>query len=184
MCQILADDQGTRAPPRVYVVGMYRVIAVLLVLMTVGCGTSAPSATSATECETTRPNGDTPPGEDPGPTWHGNGRLYTALSENGERLVDSRSVAEDGSLSTKFPWWRAPGVGAAGDLQITGHEVGTGAPIAAHIPDGYGQRFQASGITFPGEGCYEITARSADAELTFIVKVTKVSASSSNTPNV
>lgn len=74
----------------------------------------------------------------------------------------------------KFGWWRAPDVGVAGDLQISGHETNTGAGIVASIPDGYGQRFQATGITFPAEGCYEITARSGNARLTFVVQVTKV----------
>ena len=76
----------------------------------------------------------------------------------------------------KFAWWRAPGVGAAGDLQIVGHELTTNTAIMATIPDGYGQAFQASGVTFPTEGCYEITARSGDAELAFVVKVVKVDA--------
>jgi hypothetical protein len=73
----------------------------------------------------------------------------------------------------KFPWWRAPGVGAAGDLAITGNEVTTGQNVTAIIPAGYGQRFQASGIIFPAEGCYRITARSGMAELTFVTSVKK-----------
>jgi hypothetical protein len=60
-------------------------------------------------------------------------------------------------------------------LQIVGHELNTNATIVATIPDGYDQSFQATGITFPTEGCYEITARSGDAALTFVVKVVKVS---------
>jgi hypothetical protein len=82
----------------------------------------------------------------------------------------------------KFPWWRGPGVGAAGDLQITGQEVSTAASITASIPDGYGQRFQATGITFPTEGCYEITAQSGDVQLTFVTQVTKVDAPAAHPP--
>jgi len=130
----------------------------------------------AASCEATLPNGDTPPGEEPGPTYYGNGRLYTSLWPNGEILADPRFIEADGSIGMKFAWWRAPGVGAAGDLQITGHELRTGATITASIPDGYGQRFQASGIFYPTEGCYEITATSGDAQLTFVTKVTKVAA--------
>lgn len=149
--------------------------AALLLWAVVGCGNAGPTdAPASVACRPTLPNGDTPPGEDAGPRWYGNGRLYTGLSESGETTAGSRSVAADGSISAKFGWWRAPNVGVAGDLEITGHEIGTGATITASIPEGYGQRFQASGITFPAEGCYEITARSGDAELSFVTKVTVV----------
>lgn len=154
---------------------MHRVVAILVLLIVVGCGPSARATTPVAECSPTQPNGDTPPGEEPSPSFHGNGNLYTnGLWAKGEILADPRFVAADGSIRMKVGWWRAPGVGAAGDLQIAGHELGTSAAIAASIPDGYGQRFQATGITFPTEGCYEITARSGAAALTFVVKVTKV----------
>jgi hypothetical protein len=153
---------------------------VLILLLWISVGCSASSATGppvAAVCQPTQPNGDTPPGEEPGPTWYGNGRLYTALGwRNGEILADPRYVEADGSIGMKFPWWRAPGVGAPGDLRITGHEIATGVPISPVIPDGYGQRFQATGINFPTEGCYEITGQSGDAQLTFVTKVTKVAA--------
>lgn len=153
-----------------------RAIAPLLVLIiAVGCGGPAPTTTQVAACEPTQPNGDTPPGEDPGPGWYGNGRLYTsALQDNGEIVADLTVIEADGSIGWKFAWWRAPGVGAAGDLRITGHEINSRTTVVATIPDGYGQRFQASGISFPAEGCYEITARSGDAQLTFVVKVAKV----------
>ena len=150
-------------------------VALLVLVIAAGCGSPTPTTTPAVACNPTQPNGDTPPGEDASPSFYGNGRLYTsALWAGGAIVADPSFVGPDGSISMKFAWWRAPGVGAPGDLQITGHERSTGASILASIPDGYGQRFQASGITFPTEGCYEITARSGDAELTFVVKVTKV----------
>jgi len=152
-------------------------IALLILWIAAGCESLKPTGTpEAARCDATLPNGDAPPGEEPGPMWYGNGLLYTVLKANGEILADPRFVAADGSIGMKFPWWRAPGIGAAGDLQITGQEVSTGASITASIPDGYGQRFQATGITFPTEGCFEITAQSGDAELTFVTKVTKVDA--------
>ena len=135
----------------------------------------------AATCEPTLPNGDAPAGEQPSPTWYGIGLLYTsALGHGGEILADPRSVEADGSIGLKFAWWRAPGVGVAGDLRITGHELTTGATVTASIPDGYGQRFQASGITFPSEGCYEITVRSGDAELVFVAKITKAPAAAAD----
>jgi len=156
-----------------------------VVVLVVACGGTAPSLARATPsapptamptatCNPTQPNGDAPPGEDPGPGWYGNGRLYTGLWPNGEILATPSFVEADGSIGMKFPWWRAPGVGVAGDLRITGHEISSSASIRAVIPDGYGQRFQSSGIYFPMEGCYEITARSGDTSLVFVAKVTKV----------
>jgi hypothetical protein len=152
-------------------------VATLILWMVTGCGAGSPTVTSsAAACEPTQPNGETPPGESPSEARHGNGLLYTGLWPNGEILADPRFVEEDGSIGMKFWWWRAPGVGAAGDLEIRGHEITTGARITADIPDGYGQRFQATGITFPTEGCYEITGQSGDAQLTFVTKVTKIAA--------
>lgn len=155
---------------------MRPIVAFLLLVIALGCGGPPPTTTPVgVVCEPTQPNGDTPPGQDPSPSSHGNGRLYTTgLWAKGEILADPRFVAADGSIGMKFAWWRAPGVGAAGDLQITGHEMSTSASIVASIPDGYGQPFQATGITFPTEGCYKITAQSGDAQLTVVVKVTKV----------
>jgi hypothetical protein len=149
------------------------VIITLLVLATVGCA-STPSrsasvstaASVATVCETTRPNGAIPPGEQPSANDYGNGRLYTILPPNGEIVLDPSGI--------KFPWWRTPGVGVAGDLKIEGHEITTGAAVRAVIPEGYGQRFQASGLYFPSAGCFEVTGRSGDASLTFVTKVSKV----------
>ena len=159
----LADTRGIRM----------RFLLVTMVLL-VGCARPAPSDSLAEACKTTLPTGGTPPGEDPSPNVYTNGRLYTGLPINGEILADDSFIEPDGSISWKFGWWRAPGVGAAGDLRITGHEITTGVAITASIPDGYGQRFQASGITFPTEGCYEITATTGDTHLTFVTKVTKV----------
>ena len=134
------------------------------------------------ECRPTHANGMTPPSEEASPLHHGDGLLYTNLWPDGEVLADPAFVEPDGSIGMKWPWWRAPGVGEAGDLVITGRELVTGAAIRSAIPDGYGQRFQASGILFPDEGCYEVTARSGDASLTFITKVTKVDGASRADP--
>jgi hypothetical protein len=139
-------------------------------------GLAAPDTSPRPACAPTLPNGDVPPGESPAEAanYLGNGRLYTALWPDGVILADPSLVEPDGRIAMKFPWWRAPGVGAAGDLVISGQELSTGAPIEAVIPDGYGQRFQASGIYFPTEGCYRVTGRSADAELSLVTFVVRV----------
>ena len=44
-------------------------------------------------------------------------------------------------------------------------------PLEAEIGYGYLTRFQASGLYFPTEGCWEVTAKAADKELSSVVWV-------------
>jgi hypothetical protein len=61
-------------------------------------------------------------------------------------------------------------------LSIQGHQLDAPAlPLRAEVPDGYGERgFQASGVIFPTEGCWEITGQVGTARLTFVNFVIKV----------
>jgi hypothetical protein len=97
---------------------------------------------------------------------YGNGKLWTTLPTDGNLLV---TPEKDGSLHQKFPWWRA----VRGRLTIRGQRLD--APVtslSAWVPEGYGETgFQASGIIFPSEGCWQITGKADDSELTFVVKV-------------
>jgi hypothetical protein len=136
----------------------------------------AVSLPSGAACPVTRPNGAPPPeGEAPDGNWLGNGRLWTVLWPKGMVVVPPDGVEPDGGLGMKFPWWRAPDVHGA--LHITGHELTLGFPVRADIPDGYGDTgFQASGIVFPVEGCYQVTGEAGGAQLTFVTMVRPCSA--------
>jgi hypothetical protein len=69
----------------------------------------------------------------------------------------------------KVGWFRPSGAA----LEITGRRLDAQAPpLEAHVPCCYPTRFQASGLVFPTEGCWEVTARAADSELSFVVQVT------------
>jgi hypothetical protein len=97
---------------------------------------------------------------------HGNGKLWVGLPTDSKLLIKPE---KDGSLGWKFPWWRA----VCGRLTITGRRLDAPAgPLRSSIPEGYGETgFQASGVYFPSKGCWEITGRAGDAELTFVVEV-------------
>jgi hypothetical protein len=71
----------------------------------------------------------------------------------------------------KFGWWRV----ASGRLHITGQRLdGPAPPARAHVPDGYGDTgFQASGVDFPTEGCWEVTGTLPTTSLSFVTFVIK-----------
>jgi hypothetical protein len=74
--------------------------------------------------------------------------------------------ASEGGI--KVGWFRPAGAG----LEITGQRIdGPGASLEADIPCCYPTRFQATGLFFPVEGCWEVAAKAAESELTFVVWV-------------
>jgi hypothetical protein len=81
-------------------------------------------------------------------------------------------IHADGSISVKLGWWR----GVPGKLAISGRRLGASAPaMRAHVPDGYGARgFQATGLTFPTTGCWQVIGRVGQAKLTFVVSLSKL----------
>ena len=133
----------------------------------------ASSAASAATCPVTLPNGSTPPGQEPAVGHHGNGALWTVLEPDGIIRAQPEDVGYHGSVDVKFWWWRGPGV--RGALAITGRRLDAPAPpLQARIPEGYGDTgFQSTAITFPTEGCWEVTGRAGNATLTFVTYVVK-----------
>ena len=124
---------------------------------------------SASGCAATRPNGSTPPGQTGSPLHHGGSGLWVNLWPDGVVAAGSSNQRPDGSISVKFPWWR----GVIGDLKISGIRLDAAAPpLRAEIPSGYGDSgFQASGVIFPTDGCWEVTGKAGSAALTFVVLV-------------
>ena len=142
---------------------------VLVLLFTAAC-----TPPDAPLCPVTAPNGSTPPNEQASDLYYGNGKIWTVLWPEGTVLFEEGGPGQmrsDGSLAMKFPWWRGDGV--AGALQIEGKRLdGDAPPLQAEIPEGYGATgFQASLLTFSSEGCWQVTGRVGEAELTFITRV-------------
>jgi hypothetical protein len=84
-------------------------------------------------------------------------------------LADPRFVEADGSIGWKFGWWRV----ASGSLMITGRRLDADGPaLRSAVPDGYGTSgFQASGVYFPTEGCWEVSGSLGASTLTFVTFV-------------
>lgn len=123
-------------------------------------------AAASGTCPVTRPNGSRPPGSTFGDEFHGNGKLWVGVPPS-DVVVDEPDPS--GAVDEKFGWWR----GVTGALRIDGRHVdGPAPPLRASIPDGYGDTgFQSTAITFPVEGCWEVTGRAGDAALTFTTLV-------------
>jgi hypothetical protein len=153
------------------------VITVLTAVLSGDHGTASaiPPANESSQCDTTKPNGNVPPGERPSPNHHGGAGIWTVLWPDGRVVFKPGGpgfVLEDGSLAMKFPWWR----GVKGKLIIEGRRLDSSAPpLRASIPDGYGDTgFQATSLIFPTPGCWEVTGRVGNASLTFVVHVVKL----------
>lgn len=117
-------------------------------------------------CPITHPNGSRPPGSTFGSEFHGNGAIWAGLWPSNVVVQEPEA---DGSIGAKFGWWR----GASGQLRIEGRRLdGAAPPLGSDVPDGYGDAgFQASGIVFPTEGCWEVTGRVGAASLSFVTLV-------------
>jgi len=84
------------------------------------------------------------------------------------------SIEPDGSLSMKFGWTR--GEGLRGKLKIQGRRLDAPAPpLRASIPEGYGDTgFQATGLIFLTEGCWEVTGEVGETRVTFVTRVVRI----------
>jgi hypothetical protein len=129
---------------------------------------SAPKGT----CALTLPNGRTQPGANAAGMNHGNGKLWTTMWPHNVVIATPVYIEPDGAVGMKWPWWR----GVRGRLTITGRRLdGKAPPLTAYVPDYGTTGFQPSGITFPTEGCWEVTGAVGDADLTFVTLILKAS---------
>lgn len=106
-------------------------------------------------------------------TAYGNESLWVGgLGEGGVMVADSSIVNDDGSIGWKLGWWKI----VPGSLAINGRRLDAARPqLRASIPDGYGEQgFQASGVDFPTEGCWEVTGTLGDDSLTFVTFVVRI----------
>jgi hypothetical protein len=123
-------------------------------------------------CPLTFPNGRTPPDEPEVGANHGNGKIWTAMWPHNVVIATPTYIERDGSIGMKWAWWWQD---ANGKIAITGRRLDAQAPpLTAYTQAGY-RRFQPSGINFPTEGCWEVTATVGSAKLTFVTLILKAS---------
>ena len=73
-----------------------------------------------------------------------------------------------GKEGNKIGWFRPAGA----ELVIIGQRLDAKAPaLEADVPCCYPTHFQATGLYFPTEGCWEVNAKAEDGELSFVVWV-------------
>jgi len=125
------------------------------------------SAAPATDsCPVTRAVRETPP-KDPNADGFGNGPWHV----NADRTiwVQNASFPEwRQGLNHKVIWIRPAGT----ELKISGERLdGSSAPLDARIPCCYPTGFQVSAITFPTTGCWKVTAKAGDHEISFVTNV-------------
>jgi hypothetical protein len=146
---------------------------ILLIFGLVGCiDAQVIKGTSANACLPTDPLWVKPP-EDSAvldPPGYG---YYFVNEESSIWASASWATQKEYDLNTsqewiKVGWFRPAGV----ELVVTGQRLdGKAPPLESEMPCCYPTRFQASGLYFPTEGCWEVTARAAESELSFIVWV-------------
>ena len=135
----------------------------------------------ARQCPNTVPSRAGPPGVSPSQFFgwgsdYGNGKLWVGgLGPHGVLVAPRSMLGPGGSISWKFGWWRK----IPGYITITGHRLDAPAPplraqLANGTDSGYGNiGFQASGVDFPTEGCWQVTGKTARTSLTFVTFVVK-----------
>ena len=138
-------------------------------LLATGQGGASPSgqrqspAPAQAACPVTPPNQGVPPNAHTAAfssIWYGSadGKLWASGQAHGEWRAGENKVL----------WWR-PGY----TLTVDGRRLDAPAPpLYADIPDGYdADSYQASGLTFPTAGCWEVEAVAGDSSLRFVIQV-------------
>jgi hypothetical protein len=104
---------------------------------------------------------------------YGNGSLWVGgLWPHGIVVITPDLLEPDGRLGMKFGWYRL----TSGFLTITGRRLDAPAPPLSGqtFPGSYGLTgFNASGVIFPTEGCWQVTGRVGRVTLTFVTFVIK-----------
>lgn len=124
------------------------------------------SAPTGNGCPST-PNGNSPPGETPQPTFrfHGNGQLWVFLRTNGTLVTNSLG-------GYKMRWYAKEGLSAPFTVRYRLLDPPSGSFTARTGTFGgyYGPSSTMSQMTF-SPGCWQVTGRLLDVSLSFVAQV-------------
>lgn len=145
---------------------------VLTSLILTGCAAAQTESSGANSCPVTQPQWLKPPEDDAVQNSPAYGNYFANADQS---ILASawwtepeayQQYANEGGV--KVGWFRPEGA----DLQITGQRLDAqSSPLEAHVPCCYPTRFQATGLLFPSEGCWQVVAKAAESELSFVVWV-------------
>jgi hypothetical protein len=151
-----------------------RFAAILILTLAAACGGShlgvgpeprrEPASTAT--CPVTATTYDRPP-SDPNPFFPhiGFGSWYI----NADRTIWATAWPEGFRRGDNKVMWIRP---AGAQLIVTGQRLDVrAAPLGAEIPCCYPSTFQASGLSFPTSGCWQVTAKAGTKELQFVALV-------------
>jgi hypothetical protein len=108
--------------------------------------------------------------------WFGTDGLWTALPRTGAWRL-GHYTSSDPTFRQKLVFWRQgydPDIEPQPDLTVSGRRIDSRAGVLQSDGKGSGSRtrndqFIMTGINFPTAGCWEITGRYENDELTFVV---------------
>lgn len=158
----------------------------LLLFLTPQPGTAATKEVPAS-CPVTRPDQTglfVPPSPysrktSPGSFWFGTDKLWTSLPRDGAWRGLRGYTPDDPTFRQKLFWWRQGydwDTDRRPQLTVRGRRLDAPAP-PLHVDEPNGgwvhleQPFIVVGFNFPTLGCWEVTGRYRDDELTFVVWV-------------
>jgi hypothetical protein len=151
----------------------YKTLFLLVIIFLVSCTPQAVTTqTAKKDCMVTQPVWDIPPADpavgDPPSYGHYFQNTDRSIWVSAWWLDQPVSYLKADQNQIKLGWFRPAGE----ELTITGQRIDAQAdPLEVYIPCCYATQFQPSGLTFPTEGCWEITAKAGGHTLSFIVWV-------------
>ena len=116
---------------------------------------------------------------DPKVFWYGTDELWTSLPATGTWLPFRKRTPPELRPLRTVSWWRQEYWGAESEakLMVTGRRVDSPAPplIAGSAYGGWLEENPSVNVSlrFPTPGCWEVTGRYKDQELTFVIWVTQ-----------